>query len=302
MTNTDHLTIDNPQATTLTTPEAPAAALIPAAAGDVAPTPERKYNMLAVIAIVVTSINPIIGIVLGHIGYAQIKKTQERGKTLAITGYLALTLAATVLYITFILVMIAFSWTVGTVEYGYCDWDAGYNAGYQDGYSRRRERPLNRPEEPPGVWESNQRSPSPCNIWPAPSRLPRPITKGLPACRTCSTHPRSPTPTATAPACSPGATLGSSGRSLSTSTQRSGPRLPRTVEATHSSRLQDASWRRTPFHTAHQPSQTAWRIPGPFLRSLRPARPAAPPPSLSRVEASEPMALPLSSWTPVKPC
>ncbi|WP_158861801.1 DUF4190 domain-containing protein [Leifsonia sp. AG29] len=64
---------------------------------DALAAPTARYNVLSLIGVVVVSMNPILGVVLAHIGFGQLRRTGERGRGLAITtlilgyGLLALT-------------------------------------------------------------------------------------------------------------------------------------------------------------------------------------------------------------------
>ncbi|MFJ3393814.1 DUF4190 domain-containing protein [Leifsonia aquatica] len=79
---------------------------IPASYVPLAPAsaPLASHNVFALLSIITVCMNPLLGLVLGHIGLTKIKRTREAGRGLALTavilGYAAI--AAGLLYISFL--------------------------------------------------------------------------------------------------------------------------------------------------------------------------------------------------------
>jgi len=73
-----------------------------------APVAEQKFNVLAIISLVTSLIGvSLAGIITGHIGLSQIKRTGEKGRGLALAGLIIgyVSIAASII---FIIVMIPF--------------------------------------------------------------------------------------------------------------------------------------------------------------------------------------------------
>ena len=51
-----------------------------------AAVPQRRTNILAILALIFGIVFPIVGIILGHISLSQIKKTGEEGRGMALAG------------------------------------------------------------------------------------------------------------------------------------------------------------------------------------------------------------------------
>lgn len=76
------------------------------------PNPAPPTNVFAIVALVISFIFPIGGIVLGHVALSQIKRTHEQGHGLALAGTIigyaltALAVLAIIAYVVFIVVII----------------------------------------------------------------------------------------------------------------------------------------------------------------------------------------------------
>lgn len=65
------------------------------------------YNLFSILAIILGFVVPIAGIVMGHIALRQLKRTQEQGRGLALTGLIVgyAFVGITILYFVFIFVI-----------------------------------------------------------------------------------------------------------------------------------------------------------------------------------------------------
>ena len=89
-------------------PAAYSAPQAPASTPYSAPPPAAGTNVLAIIALVASFFVPIAGIICGHIALAQIKRTGEQGRGLALAGLIIgyVFTALILLYFLFIIVVI----------------------------------------------------------------------------------------------------------------------------------------------------------------------------------------------------
>ncbi len=84
----------------------------PAAARPALPTTVAQTNAFALIAIILAFIQPIAGIVFGHMALSQIKRNGDTGRGLALTGlivgyvYVAFLVMFVIFYISMIFIMI----------------------------------------------------------------------------------------------------------------------------------------------------------------------------------------------------
>ncbi|MFC6356909.1 DUF4190 domain-containing protein [Luethyella okanaganae] len=97
----------------------------PVPQGPVTPAPAfgqpAKMNVFAIVSLVTSIVGfSIVGIVFGHISLAQIKKTGEQGRGLAIAGLIVgyVMLVLTIVFIVF-LILAGLAASTGTVTYKY---------------------------------------------------------------------------------------------------------------------------------------------------------------------------------------
>lgn len=97
----------------LSSDQAPVASYPPVAPQQSRPTTLAEMNAYALIAIVLAFIQPIAGIVFGHMGLSQIKRNGDTGRGVALTaliiGYVMIAgvVLAVITYFAFIFIMIA---------------------------------------------------------------------------------------------------------------------------------------------------------------------------------------------------
>lgn len=97
-----------------------------------APTTLAATNTYAVVAVILAFIQPIAGIVFGHLALSQIKRTGDGGRGLALTGlllgyiYIAFILLFVIFYVSMIAIAIG---SLGAMfsEFGTYDSEFGYN-------------------------------------------------------------------------------------------------------------------------------------------------------------------------------
>ena len=71
-------------------------------------TAPAKYNVLSIVALIGAFVVPLIGAVIGFVALGQIKKSNERGRNLALAG-IVLGFAFTVIYLFTVIVSAAIS-------------------------------------------------------------------------------------------------------------------------------------------------------------------------------------------------
>jgi hypothetical protein len=82
--------------------------------------PAPGYNLFSILAIILGFVVPIAGIVMGHIALSQLKRTQEQGRGLALTGLIVgyVFVGLGILYFVFIAIFIGIASSHDYSDYG----------------------------------------------------------------------------------------------------------------------------------------------------------------------------------------